>query len=142
MKLAIGGDHAGYEYKDEIIKHLEANGHEVKDFGPFSTASCDYPDYVHPLATAVENGEYEFGITICGSGIGVSMVANKHKGIRAGLCWEPVLAALTRQHNNANVLSMPARFISLARAIEIVDTFISTEFEGGRHQNRVDKIPV
>ncbi|MBB6463408.1 ribose 5-phosphate isomerase B [Flammeovirga kamogawensis] len=142
MKLAIGGDHAGYEYKDEIIKHLEANGHEVKDFGPFSTASCDYPDYVHPLATAVENGEYEFGITICGSGIGVSMVANKHKGIRAGLCWEPVLAALTRQHNNANVLSMPARFISLARAIEIVDTFISTDFEGGRHQNRVDKIPV
>lgn len=142
MKLAIGGDHAGFEYKAEIIKHLEANGHEVKDFGPFSTASCDYPDYVHPLAEAVENGEYEFGITICGSGIGVSMVANKHKGIRAGLCWEPVLAQLTRQHNNANVLSMPARFISLVRAIEIVDTFISTEFEGGRHQNRVDKIPV
>lgn len=142
MKLAIGGDHAGFEYKAEIIKHLEANGHEVKDFGPFSTASCDYPDYVHPLAEAVESGEYEFGITICGSGIGVSMVANKHKGIRAGLCWEPILAQLTRQHNNANVLSMPARFISLVRAIEIVDTFISTEFEGGRHQNRVDKIPV
>lgn len=142
MKLAIGGDHAGFEYKAEIIKHLEANGHEVKDFGPYSTASCDYPDYVHPLAEAVESGEYEFGITICGSGIGVSMVANKHKGIRAGLCWEPVLAQLTRQHNNANVLSMPARFISLARAIEIVDVFISTEFEGGRHQNRVDKIPV
>ncbi|KXX72692.1 MULTISPECIES: ribose 5-phosphate isomerase B [Flammeovirga] len=142
MKLAIGGDHAGFEYKAEIIKHLEANGHEVKDFGPFSTASCDYPDYVHPLAEAVENGEYEFGITICGSGIGVSIVANKHKGIRAGLCWEPVLAQLTRQHNNSNVVSIPARFISLVRAIEIVDTFISTEFEGGRHQNRVDKIPV
>ncbi|OHX67772.1 ribose 5-phosphate isomerase B [Flammeovirga pacifica] len=142
MKLAIGGDHAGYEYKKAIIEHLESNGHEVKDFGPFSTDSCDYPDYVHPLAEAVENGEVEFGITICGSGIGVSMVANKHKGVRAGLCWEPILAQLTRQHNNANVLSMPARFISLVRAIEIVDTFISTKFEGGRHQNRVDKIPL
>ena len=142
MKIAIGGDHAGVEYKKRLVELLRNSGNEVKDFGPFSTASCDYPDYVHPLATAVENGEYEFGITICGSGIGVSMVANKHKGIRAGLCWEPVLAALTRQHNNANVLSMPARFISLARAIEIVDTFISTDFEGGRHQNRVDKIPV
>ncbi|ANQ51044.2 ribose 5-phosphate isomerase B [Flammeovirga sp. MY04] len=142
MKLAIGGDHAGYEYKKAIIEHLESNGHEVKDFGPFSTDSCDYPDYVHPLAEAVENGEVEFGITICGSGIGVSMVANKHQGVRAGLCWEPVLAQLTRQHNNANVLSMPARFISLVRAIEIVDTFISTEFEGGRHNNRVNKIPL
>ncbi|MEH0158393.1 ribose 5-phosphate isomerase B [Limibacter armeniacum] len=140
MKIAIGGDHAGYEYKEELVKYLEENGHEVKDFGPFSAESCDYPDYVHPLADAIEAGEYERGVIICGSGVGVSIVANKHQGIRAALCWENEIAALCRQHNNANVLALPARFISLDDAKKFVDTFLTTEFEGGRHQKRVDKI--
>lgn len=140
MKIAIGGDHAGFELKSKVITKLQNEGHEVKDFGPYSTESCDYPDYVHPLAQGVENKEFDFGIVICGSGNGVNMVANKYQGIRSGLCWEPGLAEMTRLHNDANVLAIPARYISEATGLEIVDAFLNTEFEGGRHQKRVDKI--
>lgn len=140
MKVAIGGDHAGFEYKTKLVAKLVDLGHEVKDFGPFSDASVDYPDYVHPLSTAIENGEYELGIVICGSGNGVAITANKHQGIRAALCWNEELAALARQHNNANVLALPARFISYAEAEKLTETFLNTDFEGGRHQNRVSKI--
>ncbi|MHA7130370.1 ribose 5-phosphate isomerase B [Algoriphagus namhaensis] len=140
MKLALGGDHAGYEFKQRLIKKLEELGHEVKDFGPFSDASVDYPDYVHPLSTAVEKGEFELGIVICGSGNGVAITANKHQGIRAALCWNEDLAALARQHNNANVLALPARFLPYDLAEKLAEIFINTDFEGGRHQNRVDKI--
>lgn len=140
MKVAIGSDHAGFEYKKEIIQFLTNENYEVKDFGPFSTDSVDYPDFAHPVSEAVEKKEFEFGILICGSGNGVSMAANKHKGIRAALCWNTELAQLARLHNDANILSLPARFISLEKAIECVKTFLSTHFEGGRHQNRVCKI--
>ena len=140
MKLAIGGDHAAYELKSILIKKLESEGHKVKDFGPYSDESVDYPDYVHPLATAVHNGEFDFGIAICGSGNGVSMTANKHEGIRAALCWTPELAQLARAHNDANILSLPARFISQEVAEACVDAFLTESFEGGRHQRRVDKI--
>ncbi|MFB9863053.1 ribose 5-phosphate isomerase B [Rufibacter immobilis] len=140
MKIALGGDHAGFEYKGIVIQHLEAQGHEVKDFGPFSNASVDYPDFVHPLSTAVENKEYDLGILICGSGNGVAITANKHAGIRAALCWAKELAELARSHNNANILCLPARFVSQEAAKEMVDAFLTTPFEGGRHQTRVDKI--
>ncbi|WP_144606187.1 ribose 5-phosphate isomerase B [Algoriphagus algorifonticola] len=140
MKIAIGGDHAGFEYKGKLIQKLENLGHEIKDFGPFSDASVDYPDYVHPLSTAIENGEYELGIVICGSGNGVAITANKHQGIRAALCWNEELAALARQHNNANVLALPARFISYELAENLAEIFLNTPFEGGRHANRVNKI--
>ena len=140
LKIAIGGDHAGFQYKKEIIAFLESKGAVVKDFGPFSESSVDYPDFAHPVASGVENKEFDFGILICGSGNGVNMTANKHKGVRAALCWTPELAALARQHNNANVLSLPARFIDLATAKGCVEAFISVPFEGGRHLNRVDKI--
>ncbi|MBN3521353.1 ribose 5-phosphate isomerase B [Algoriphagus lutimaris] len=139
-KIAIGGDHAGFEYKAQLVAKLESLGYEVKDFGPFSTASVDYPDYVHPLSDAIEAGEYELGIVICGSGNGVAITANKHQGIRAALCWNEELAALARQHNNANVLALPARFISYELAEKLAKIFLTTEFEGGRHQNRVNKI--
>lgn len=139
-KVAIGGDHAGFEYKAKMIQTLTALGYEVKDFGPFSTDSVDYPDYVHPLASAIEAGEYEQGIVICGSGNGVAITANKHQGIRAALCWNEDLAALARQHNNANVLALPARFISYELAENLAKIFLSTAFEGGRHANRVSKI--
>lgn len=140
MKIAIGGDHAGFAYKQELINMLTKAGHEVKDFGPFSDASVDYPDFAHPLSTSVEQGENELGILICGSGNGVALTANKHQGIRAALCWLDELGALARQHNNANVLCLPARFISLDLAKQITNTFITTQFEGGRHENRVNKI--
>ena len=139
-KIALGGDHAGFEYKTAIIDYLNANGHTIKDFGPYSLASVDYPDFVHPVANGVEVGDFDFGILICGSANGVAMTANKHQGIRAGIAWGKELAELTRQHNNANVLCLPARFISLETAIECVAAFLATPFEGGRHQNRVDKI--
>ncbi len=141
MKIAIGGDHAGYEYKLEVIKHLESKGYEVKDFGPYSDESCDYPDYVHPLAQSIEAGEHDFGVLICGSANGVNITANKYQQIRGALAWIPEIAALARGHNNANVVSMPARFIAIETALEIVDTFLATEFEGGRHERRVNKIP-
>ena len=140
MKLAIGGDHAGIAYKQQLIELLQAAGHEVQDFGPGSDASVDYPDHTHPLATAVEKGECTLGILICGSGNGVAMTANKHQGIRAALCWNTELAALARQHNKANVICIPARFVDFELAKQLVLTFIATEFEGGRHQNRVNKI--
>lgn len=139
-KIAIGGDHAGFEYKGKLIEKLTSLGYEVKDFGPFSTASVDYPDYVHPLCSSIEKGEFELGIVICGSGNGVAITANKHQGIRAALCWNEDLAALARQHNNANVIALPARFISYEHAERLSEIFLSTDFEGGRHQNRVNKI--
>ena len=138
--IAIGGDHAGFEYKKLLIAALEKQGYGIKDFGAFSLDSVDYPDFAHPVASAVENQDCTFGILICGSANGVAMVANKHQGIRAALCWEPEIASLSRQHNNANVVCIPARFVSEETAEEIVNTFLSTDFEGGRHENRVNKI--
>lgn len=140
MKISIGNDHAGYDYKEAIKASLIAAGHEVTDHGTHGLDSVDYPDFAHPLATSVESGNTDLGILICGSGNGVCMTANKHQGIRAALCWNVELGALARQHNNANVLCLPARFISLDLAQEITNTFISTDFEGGRHENRVNKI--
>lgn len=140
MKIAIGGDHAGYDYKESLKPYLESLGHEVKDFGPYSDASADYPDFVHPLATAVEDKDCDLGILICGSGNGVAITANKHQGIRAALCWQVELAALARQHNNANVLCMAARFTDLDLVKEMSKTFLETPFEGGRHERRVSKI--
>lgn len=139
-KIAIGGDHAGFEYKAKMVSKLESLGYEVKDFGPFSDASVDYPDYVHPLSSAIEAGEFDLGIVICGSGNGVAITANKHQEIRAALCWNEELAALSRQHNNANVIALPARFISYELAEKLAVIFLTTEFEGGRHQTRVNKI--
>lgn len=138
-KIAIAGDHAGFEYKEILKKHLEET-FEIQDFGTFSTDSVDYPDFVHPAASSVENGENELGILICGSGNGVQITANKHQKIRCALCWMPEIAELARQHNDANMISIPARFISKEVAIEIANRFLSTDFEGGRHQTRVDKI--
>lgn len=140
IKIAIAGDHAGYELKNQLIAHLNNKGFEVKDFGSFSPESVDYPDYAHPLAEAVEKGEYKFGISICGSGNGINMVVNKHQGIRSALCWNKEIAALARQHNDANICALPARFITSGEAREMVDIFLSTEFEGGRHAARVNKI--
>lgn len=139
-KIAIGGDHAGFEYKGKLVEKLTSLGYKVKDFGPYSSASVDYPDFVHPLSSAIEKGEFELGIVICGSGNGVAITANKHQGIRASLCWNEELAALARQHNNANVLALPARFISYELAEKLAEIFLTTPFEGGRHQNRVNKI--
>ncbi len=141
-KVAIGGDHAGFIYKNLLIEQLEAAGHEVTDFGPGSDASVDYPDHVHPLAKAVVNKEADFGVLICGSGNGVAMTANKYQEVRAALCWQTELAKLSREHNNANILCIPARFVSAEVAADMTRVFLETEFEGGRHQNRVDKIPV
>ena len=139
-KIAIGGDHAGFEYKGEIVEFLKDKGFEVKDFGPFSAESCDYPDFVHPLAKAVNDKEFELGIIICGSANGVNMVANKYGGVRSAIAWETEIADLARTHNDANIVALPARFISLDLAKSIAETFVTTEFEGGRHQRRVDKI--
>lgn len=139
-KIAIGGDHAGYEYKKNLIEKLESEGYIVKDFGPFSDASVDYPDFVHPVCSGIEAGEFDQGIVICGSGNGVAITANKHQGIRAALCWNEDLAALARQHNDANVIALPARFVSYELAEKMALLFLSTDFEGGRHQNRVNKI--
>lgn len=139
-RIAIGGDHAGFEYKTELIKVLESTGYKVKDFGPYTAASADYPDFVHPLCNAIEAGEFKQGILICGSGNGVAITANKHQGIRAALCWNEDLAALARQHNDANVLALPARFIPFDLAAKLADIFLTTDFEGGRHATRVSKI--
>lgn len=141
MKIGIGGDHAGFEYKQKIISHIKALGHTVEDFGPDSEDSVDYPDYIHPMASSVENKKLDLGIAICGSGNGVAMTANKHENIRAALCWNTELAELARQHNNANILCLPARFIDFELAVKCTDSFLNSEFEGGRHQRRVDKIP-
>ncbi|WP_259068773.1 ribose 5-phosphate isomerase B [Mucilaginibacter sp. X4EP1] len=138
LKIAIGSDHAGFDYKQLITEGLELK--ELKDFGTYSTTSVDYPDFAHPVASAVESGEFDLGILICGSANGVAITANKHQGIRAAICWNEELASLARQHNNANVVCIPARFISLDEAKKIVKTFLSTPFEGGRHATRVNKI--
>jgi ribose 5-phosphate isomerase B len=140
MKISIGNDHAGPDYKKAIVKHLEEKGITVINHGTDSFDSVDYPDFVHPIATDVENKTADLGIIICGSGNGVAMTANKHQKIRAALCWTKEIAALARQHNDANIISIPARFTSIVQAVEMVDTFLNTAFEGGRHQNRVDKI--
>jgi ribose 5-phosphate isomerase B len=140
MKIALGGDHAGFHYKKEIVAYLASKGYEVKDFGSYSEDSVDYPDFAHPLASAVENKEYTFGILICGSGNGVNITANKHAGVRSGLAWCKEVAALIRQHNNANIMALPARFISLEAAIDCVETFLHSEFEGGKHERRIKKI--
>ena len=143
LKIALCGDHAGYELKNILIDYLKEKLPEaLKDFGTFSAESCDYADFAHPMAFAVENGEFDYGISICGSGNGISMTVNKHQGIRSALCWIPEIASLARQHNNANVLSLPARFITENQTIEIVDAFLKAEFEGGRHLNRINKIPL
>ena len=140
MTLSIGNDHAGTEYKKAIIAHLEAKGYTVNNYGTDSNDSVDYPDFVHPVANDVEAGIVDFGILICGSANGVAMTANKYQNVRAGLCWTKEIVSLIRQHNNANILCIPARFTAIPQAIEMVKTFLNTEFEGGRHQNRVDKI--
>ncbi len=141
MVIAIGNDNAGTTYKFEIIKQLESKNIKVINFGTDTNDSMDYADAIHPVADAVEKGQATYGIIICGSGNGAQMTANKHQGIRAGLAWNNELVALLRQHNNANILAIPARFVSLQQALDFVDIFLSTEFEGGRHQNRIDKIP-
>ena len=141
MKIAIGGDHAGFEYKQELVKYLTGMGHEVKDFGPYSNESSDYPDFSHPVSVEVEKGNFDFGILICGSANGVAITSNKHQGIRAAIVWKPELAQLARQHNNANILCLPARFITLEEARQFAKLFITTPFEGGRHERRVNKIP-
>ena len=140
MPIAIGCDHAGYEYKEAIKKILAAGGWQVSDKGTYSLDSVDYPDFAHPVANMVEQGEATAGILICGSGNGVCMTANKHKGIRAALCWTEEIASLARSHNNANVLCIPARFVSPELAEKMTNTFLSTAFEGGRHERRVEKI--
>lgn len=140
QKIAIASDHAGYALKEAIKTFLHEKGIEPVDFGTHSEDSTDYPDYVHPLATALGKGDPELGIVICGSGNGVNITANKHAHIRSALCWLPELASLARQHNDANVLAMPARFIDVKTAREITDAFLNASFEGGRHQNRVNKI--
>jgi len=141
MIVAIGNDHAGTEYKFEIIKQLENKGITILNFGTNTNESMDYPDTIHPVANAVENGKAELGIIICGSGNGAQITANKHQGIRAALCWNNELVELARLHNNANILSIPARFVSIQQALGFVEIFLNTKFEGGRHQTRVEKIP-
>jgi ribose 5-phosphate isomerase B len=138
--IPIGADHAGFQLKERVKAHLEAKGYEVKDFGCYSEESIDYPDYAHPVASMVEENENMLGIVICGSGNGINMTANKHQSIRSALCWKKEIAELARQHNDANIIALPARFISEEEGLEMVDVFLSTAFEGGRHQNRVNKI--
>ena len=140
--IGLASDHAGFELKEYVKTWLEAKGYTFKDFGTYSTDSCDYPDFAHPLAESVESGECYPGIAICGSGEGISMTLNKHQGIRAALCWIPEIAKLSRQHNNSNVLCMPARFISNDEALEMLNIWLDTEYEGGRHQRRLDKMPI
>ncbi|MFZ4863483.1 ribose 5-phosphate isomerase B [Sphingobacterium sp. Mn56C] len=140
MKIAIGSDHAGFEYKSQLIVFLQELGYDVKDFGTHSLDSVDYPDFAHPVASSVENGENTLGILVCGSANGVAITANKHQGIRAAIAWQNEIAALARQHNNANIVCIPARFIDIELAKKITETFLTTEFEGGRHANRVGKI--
>lgn len=138
--IAIGSDHAGFEYKEAIKKWLEKKNYIVKDFGTYSLDSVDYPDFAHPVATSVETNEASFGILFCGSANGVAITANKHQGVRAGLAWENDVAKLIRRHNNANIICIPARFVALPLAEEMIENFIETPFEGGRHANRVNKI--
>ena len=142
MKIALASDHAGFEHKEELKKYLSSKIHKVNDFGCYSLSSVDYPDFAHQLANSIENNENELGIQFCGTGNGINMSANKHQGIRAALCWNTHIAEQARLHNNANVLTMPARHLSWDEVKEIVDVFLSTEFEGGRHERRVNKIKI
>lgn len=141
QKIAFASDHAGYKLKETLISYVREKGYDTADFGTHSEESCDYPDFAHPAACAIESGKCDFGICMCGSGNGMQITLNKHQGIRAALCWEPELAALAKQHNNANVLVLPARFITTEEAYRIVDAYLDVTFEGGRHQRRIDKIP-
>ncbi len=140
--IAFASDHAGYSLKKALIDYLTAKGYKTIDFGTDSEESCDYPDYAHPAAKAVEDGEADFGIAMCGTGNGIQMTLNKHQNIRAALCWRPELAALAKEHNNANILVLPARFVSYDEALEIVNAYLDAKVEGGRHQRRIDKIAV
>lgn len=140
-KVAFASDHAGFELKEVLKKYMAEKGYEPVDFGTFSEASCDYADFAHPAAKAVEDGECKFGICMCGSGNGIQMTLNKHQGIRAALCWLPDVASLAKQHNDANILVLPARFVTQEEAAKIVDAYLEAHFEGGRHQARIDKIP-
>ena len=141
MKISIGNDHVGPEYKKEIIFLLESKGYQIKNYGTNSTESVDYPDFIHPVAKDISEGKATFGIIICGSGNGANMTANKHQKIRSALCWSKEIAELARSHNDANILSIPSRFVSLKESLEMVEVFLNTEFEGGRHAKRIDKIP-
>jgi len=141
-KVGLACDHAGFEYKERIKTMLQTQGYEVQDFGTYSTESCDYPDFAHKLAIAVEQKKVDIGVSLCGSANGINITANKHQGVRSAICWKEEIAVLARQHNDANICSMPARFISFDEAIKIVSAFFNTDFEGGRHQKRIDKIPV
>ena len=141
MKIAIGNDHAGTEYKLAIVGLLKSMNVEVLNYGTDGTDSVDYPDFIHPVAQDVEKGDVDLGIVVCGSGNGATMTANKHQGVRAALCWNKEITSLAREHNDANIISLPARFISLTQALEMVKAFINTEFEGGRHERRIEKIP-
>ncbi len=140
MKISIGNDHAGPDYKKAIVQYLESKGHEVINHGTNTNESVDYPDFGHAVAKDVSEGKTDFGIVICGSGNGIAMTVNKHPKVRAALCWIKEIATLARQHNDANIISIPARYTSIPQAVEMVDTFLNTQFEGGRHQNRVNKI--
>ncbi len=140
MKISIGNDHAGPDYKKAIVDFLKQKGHEIINHGTDTFDSVDYPDFGHPVATDVETGKADFGVVICGSGNGINMTVNKHQGIRSAICWTKEIAGLARQHNDANIISIPARFTSVQQAVEMVDTFLNTDFEGGRHANRVNKI--
>ncbi|MDA8948903.1 ribose 5-phosphate isomerase B [Flavobacteriaceae bacterium] len=141
MKISIGNDHAGPPYKEEIVRFLVSKGHDVSNHGTDTEDSVDYPDFIHPVAEDVSSENVDLGIIICGSGNGAAMTANKYQKVRAALCWTDEIVSLSRQHNNANILSIPARFVSIPQAVKMVDIFISTNFEGGRHQGRIDKIP-
>lgn len=142
MKIVIGADHAGFELKSKVIDYLKTNGHAVSDQGTFSEERADYPDFAHKVAESVLAAEADFGILMCGSGNGIAISANKHKGIRAALCWNSEIAALARQHNDANILVLPARYITVQEAFKCIDVFLAEKFEGGRHQARVNKIDI
>ncbi len=142
ISIGIAADHAGFDFKEKLKEELLNQGYEIKDYGTYSSESTDYPDYAHPLAKAVDNKELKYGITLCGSGNGINMTANKHQGIRAALCWNKEISELARLHNDSNICSLPARFIDFNLAKEIVNTFLNTKFEGGRHLRRIKKIPI
>jgi ribose 5-phosphate isomerase B len=141
MKIALASDHAGFEMKQKVIQYLKNKGHFIKDFGAYSSDSSDYPDYAHPMASAVESKEFDIGLSMCGSGNGINITANKHQGIRSALCWTEEIAELARLHNNANICALPARFVNIEEALSIINKFLTTEFEGGRHTRRIEKIP-
>lgn len=140
--IALASDHAGFDKKEVIIKYFEEKGIQYKDFGCFSSESCDYPEFAHAIGNAIEKGEYEIGITFCGSGQGISITANKHKNVRSAICWNAKIGALAKQHNDANICSIPGRYVTEEETIAIVEAFLNAEFEGGRHARRVAKIPI